>query len=243
MNQDEIDYLNKYDSSKYQTPITTVDIAIVTLHEQQLKVMLAKRDKHPFKDAWALPGGFVDVKQDQTLEDTAHRKLFEKTGVKTPYLEQIYTVGNNSRDPRSWSITVVYMALVSADLLNLHAQNASEQIQWFGIDELTQTDELAFDHLDIIKACKDRLRSKVEYTSLPVHLLAESFTLTELQQAFEIILGTALEKKSFRRRILDAGILEETGEMKTGNNRPAKLYRYNGNKNNHFFNRNIEGAR
>jgi ADP-ribose pyrophosphatase YjhB (NUDIX family) len=190
-----------------------------------------------------LPGGFINLKKDQSLDDTAHRKLKEKTGIDAPYLEQVATFGNAKRDPRGWAVTIAYFALISSDDITLDGDESSEEVLWVPVKELGSKFKLAFDHQSILEACYERLQGKVQYTSLPVNLLPEEFTLTELQNTFEIVLEKNVEKKSFRRRILDADILEETGSMKTGSNRPAKLYRIKTGSESHFFNRSIEGSR
>ncbi|MFC3150364.1 hypothetical protein ACFOEK_04945 [Litoribrevibacter euphylliae] len=114
---------------------------------------------------------------------------------------------------------------------------------WVPVKAVVNNYSLTFDHQHILNVCYERLQNKVQYTSLPIHLLPDSFTLTELQTTFEIILEKTVEKKSFRRRILEANIIEETGDMRTGNSRPAKLYRLRKESSNHYFTRNIEGPR
>lgn len=243
ISEEEKQFLQSYSIHDYPVPLTTVDMAIFTVRELTLEVLLVKRDTHPAKGQWALPGGFISLEQDKTLDDTAARKLFEKTGVATPYLEQVFTTGNANRDPRGWAVTVVYMALVSSEQVQPQPNTDQERVTWVPASKAIKKTGLAFDHRDILKTCHERLCSKVEYTSLPVHLLADEFTLPELQQIFEIILAKEIEKKSFRRRILDADILEETGQMKIGSNRPAKLYRCKADYVNHFFPRKLEGSR
>lgn len=239
----EKSFLKEYDIHNFDVPLVSVDMAIFTIHEEQLQVLLVQRARHPAKGQWALPGGFIDFKQDQSLNDTARRKLYQKTGVDTPYLEQVTTTGNVDRDPRGWSVSVVYLALISSDDIMLSKDESSEDISWLPISKIKKQYDLAFDHQQLLAQCYERLQNKVQYTSLPVNLLPNEFTLTELQQVFELILGKDIEKKSFRRRMNDAEILEETGTMKTGNNRPAKLYRAIAGGENHLFVRNIEGPR
>lgn len=239
----EKEFLASYNIHDFDVPLTSVDMVIFTIKDAQLKMLLIKRAQYPAKGKWALPGGFIDVKHDKTLDDTATRKLFEKTGVKTPYLEQVSTFGNSKRDPRGWALTVAYFALISSEDIELKNHESTEEVRWVPVDDVSREYKLAFDHQSILDACKERLRNKVEYTSLPVNLLPEAFTLTELQQTFEIVLQQPVAKKSFRKRMLDANIFEETGELKTGSNRPAKLYRVLPNGDNHFFTRSLEGPR
>jgi ADP-ribose pyrophosphatase YjhB (NUDIX family) len=245
MNQysSEKEFLKHYNIHDFDVPLMTVDMAIFTVIDDELQVLLVKRGDYPAKGQWALPGGFIDLKRDSTLEDTAKRKLAEKTGVETPYLEQVATFGSNARDPRGWAITVAYMALITLDSVALSKDESSEEVKWVPVYQLGNMEALAFDHDAIFNACHERLKSKVQYTSLPVNFLPEEFTLTELQTTFEVILDTTVEKKSFRRRMLDANILEETGNMKTGSNRPAKLYKTKEQGKDHLFPRRIEGPR
>ncbi|MCJ8313234.1 MAG: NUDIX hydrolase [Saccharospirillaceae bacterium] len=239
----EKEFLKNYNIHDFDVPLTSVDMSIFSIIDDELQVLLLKRNDYPAKGKWALPGGFIDKQQDSNLEDTAKRKLLAKTGVSTPYLEQVSTFGSKQRDPRGWSVTIVYMALIAADDIKLSTDDSSDEIKWQPVYQLSNKPALAFDHNEIFNHCYERLKSKVQYTSLPVNLLPEEFTLTELQTTFEIILDMPIEKKSFRRRILDAQILEETGNLRTGNNRPAKLYKANKLGKDHFFQRSIEGPR
>lgn len=240
----EKEYLEQYSIHDYAVPLTTVDLAIFTIEEDTVKVLLVKRANFPAKGKWALPGGFIDLQKDRRLEDAASRKLLEKTGVSISHIEQIETFGSNKRDPRGWSVTIAYMALIANDNIQLKANEHSEEVRWVTLGDIGNQYKLAFDHDNIMQACYARLKSKVQYTSLPVNLMPAEFTLGELQKTFEIILGNDVEKKSFRRRILDAGIIEETGEMKAGSNRPAKLYRVIDEEGkSHLFPRIIEGQR
>lgn len=167
----------------------------MAIREQQLQVLLVKRPGspgEPFPDCWALPGGFVDVTQDQTLQDCARRKLCEKTGVVSPYLEHVGSWGDSQRDPRGWPITHVYVAMLPHEALQLAAGGNAEQLFWMPVGASVR---LAFDHARLLQATLKRVRSKTEYTSLPLHLLPATFTLTKLQQVYEIVLGRELEKK------------------------------------------------
>lgn len=211
----------------FARPFTTVDLAIFTVREAALRVLLVRRPdapEEPFPGTWALPGGFVDVTQDRDLEACARRKLKEKTGVASPYLEQLGSWGGRNRDPRGWSATHVYFALIADTGEPAAGANASEAA-WFAIDGVGVKARLAFDHKDLLAAAVNRLRSKVEYTSLPVYLLEREFTLTELQRAFEIVLGRPVEKSAFRDRIKAGDFLDEVPRQRTGQQRPAQLYR------------------
>jgi ADP-ribose pyrophosphatase YjhB (NUDIX family) len=189
-----------------------------------------------------LVGGYVDIHQDENLEATAKRKLEEKTGVKTPYLEQCETFGDATRDPRGWSITTVYFALIPYDGIHLKAGKGAEELKWLAVEEGDLKEKLAFDHEMLLRRCIERLRNKVLYTSIPTHLLPKEFTLGELQKIYEILLGKKIDHKSFRRRILSVDLLEEAAEMRYESKKPAKLYRSKAPQKIHYFMRNIEGA-
>ena len=212
----------------FPRPYTTVDVVIFTVLDGALQVLLVQRPSHaddPFPSLWALPGGFVNVDLDADLAACAQRKLREKTGVDSPYLEQLGSWGGAVRDPRGWSATHVYFALISAaDLALTKGANAAD-VAWFDVDELLAATPLAFDHSQILATAVERLRSKVEYTSLPAFLLAEPFTLPQLQQVYEIVLGRAVDKSGFRTRMLAANFLLEAGHVEGPSNRPAMGYR------------------
>ncbi len=203
----------------------SVDVVIFSLREGDLKVLLIRRASPPFKSKWAIPGGFV--RANESLEEAALRELEEETGVRDVYLEQLYTFGAPKRDPRGRIITVAYFALVADDVSTQAGKEASET-QWYSMYDLP---ELAFDHADILKYALQRLRYKLEYTAVGFELLPNEFTLTELQTAYEIVLGEKLDKRNFRRRILEAEVLSETPRYREGDGqgRPAKLFRYKKN--------------
>lgn len=211
----------------FPRPLTSVDLAIFTVREQQLQVLLVQRPHtadEPFPGLWALPGGFVDIDQDRDLEACARRKLRDKTGVSSPYLEQLGSWGSEDRDPRGWSTTHAYFALIP-DTGTLAAGTNVADAAWFPFTGNGPKLKLAFDHREILEAAIERLRSKVEYTSLPVYLLPKEFTMTELQRMFEIVLGREVEKSAFRTRVLSANFIEPVPRMREGPQRPAQLYR------------------
>lgn len=234
-------FLASYNIHDFDVPLCTVDMCIFTVKDEQLQVLLTKRGQFPKKNQWALPGGFIDQNKDKTLDETAFRKLREKTGVASPYLEQVATIGGSKRDPRGWSLTVLYFALIPHEGTELEVDASSLEVSWVPID-IAMSRKLAFDHNELLKLSKERLRSKVLYTSLPVHLLKETFTLPLLQKTYEIILNTPLQKKSFRKRFLDAGIIEETGGKEPGVSKPAQLYRLIDSNKVHVFPRTLESA-
>jgi len=223
----------------FERPLTTVDLVILSVRDAALMVLLVQRPselREPFPGKWALPGGFIDTARDQDLEACARRKLMEKTGVEAPYLEQLGSFGTATRDPRGWSATHVYFALIAPDITPRPGGNAPDS-QWFSIRGEGVRESLAFDHAEILRAALARLRSKVEYTSLPAFLLPGEFTLTQLQRIYEVILGRELEKKAFRTRILAGGILEAVPRRQSGPNRPAQLYRLKRRRQAHIFSR------
>lgn len=216
------DIPENYDSSSYARPSVTVDVVILSLVENDLQVLLVKRKYPPFAGMWAIPGGFV--RMDESLEEAAARELAEETGVTDVYMEQLYTFGDPDRDPRTRVITVAYFALVPYNAIQHHPGAEAAETGWFSMFDLP---ELAFDHADILDYALTRLRYKLEYTSVGFQLLPDVFTLSELQKAYETILGEKLDKRNFRRKILSADILKETGKKKNeGEGRPAKLYQY-----------------
>ena len=217
-----VDLPENYDPNQFDRPSVTVDVVIFSLVENALQVLLIKRKAPPFANMWAIPGSFV--RMDESLEEAAVRALADETGVKDVYTEQLYTFGTPGRDPRTRVITVAYFALVPHDAIYHKPGRDTAEIGWFSILQLPP---LAFDHAEIVDYAFTRLRYKLEYTSVGFQLLPDVFTLTELQKAYEIILGEQLDKRNFRRKILSAEILEETGEKKKdGEGRPAMLYRY-----------------
>ena len=203
-------------------PALTVDVVIFTLRDEQLQVLLVQRRSEPYAGEWALPGGFVEM--DESLETAAARELEEETGVQDAYLEQLYTYGEPGRDPRGRVISVAYYALIPADArVQTEGGSDAAQARWFPVETLPQ---LAFDHAEIVSYALRRLRYKLEYSAVGFQLLPVEFTLSELQHTYEIILGERLDKRNFRRRILAAGIIEATPNTRTGEGRPARLYRY-----------------
>lgn len=213
-----------YDASRYERPSVTVDVVIFTILEAELKVLLVKRKNWPYQEMWAIPGGFVDM--DEALEEAAYRELREETGVcgEDVYLEQLYTFGAPGRDPRTRVITVAHFALVSADKLHqLRAASDAADIGWFSA---YSPPSLAFDHAEILKYAITRLRYKLEYTAVGFQLLPERFTLRELQEVYETVLGEKLDKGNFRTKLRKSGVVEPTAGYQETGGRPAQLYRF-----------------
>ena len=208
---------------EYPRPAVTVDMILFAFQKGQLTVLLIRRTHDPFAGRWALPGGFVGERED--LYAAAQRELKEETNVENVYLEQLFTFGQPDRDPRARVITVAYFALLSIDeAARQHVRGGSDagEARWWNIYELP---ELAFDHERILDYALQRLRWKLEWTALGFLLLPKEFTLSELQRVYETVLAEGLDKRNFRRKILTAGVLEETGNIRVGDH-PAKLYRF-----------------
>lgn len=205
----------------FQRPSVTVDVLVFTILDDQLKIALIKRGVAPFEGQWALPGGFV--KMDETLEMAALREIEEEAGVSDVFLEQLYTFGEPTRDPRERVITVAYYALVPGERLSLRAATDAADAQWWTVAEVPP---LAFDHAQILRAAVERIRAKLEYSTLAFALLPAQFSLSELQRVYEIILDRSLDKRNFRKRLDSLALVEATGQMTSGGaHRPAQLFR------------------
>ncbi|MEC0229973.1 NUDIX hydrolase [Paenibacillus alba] len=284
----ETEFLESYDASIYERPSVTVDMLIFTvmdeakenyrkLSEKSLKLLLVKRGVHPYLGQWALPGGFVT--QTESLDEAALRELKTETNVDEVYMEQLYTWGDVSRDPRTRVISCSYMALVDGSLLEVKAGDDADEARWFNVSyrvleekktllgkdfvfekvvritlsnhtdtleavvkviekyvgkafmverEMVVANGIAFDHAEMIQYAVERLRNKIEYTDIAFNLMPELFTLSELQQVYEVTLGKELLSAAFRRKI--ANMVTETNQFtKDAGHRPAKLFRFNPN--------------
>ena len=206
---------------KQQTIQVAVDIVVFTVHEQTLRVLLIERGIDPFKGLYALPGGFVLA--EETLEQAAFRELFEETGTKNVYLEQLYSFGDPGRDPRCRVVTVAYYALVPTDKSPLLAGTDAATAGWYPVSALPP---LAFDHKRIVEYAVDRLRNKLEYTNVGFQLLPAKFTLSALQALHEAILGKPLDKRNFRRKVLGLGLVKPSKEMQATGRKPAQLFSF-----------------
>ena len=192
------------------------------IDEGDLKVMLIRRKLAPFKNAWALPGGFVHI--DETTDEAARRELAEETGIKDIYLEQLYTFSDVERDPRERVVTVAYYALVKTIGHEIAADSDAVDAAWFSVDDVPT---LAFDHANILAVALSRLRGKVRYRPIGFELLPPKFTLSALQHVYETILGESLDKRNFRRKVLGTELLIETGEVqKDVAHRAAQLFKF-----------------
>jgi len=200
-------------------PHLEIRVVVFTLQESRLKVLLAPAQESFFAGKWMLPDAPI---LECTLEKSAAKQIEQLTGVGEVYLEQLYTYGDPGRHPACHLISIVYFALIPADSLQA-TNDANNNIRWYGLEELPP---LVMDHLEILGYALRRLRYKLEYSAVGFELLPEFFTLSELQHTYELILGEKLDKRNFRRRILEAGIIEATPHRRSGEGRPALLYRY-----------------
>ncbi len=280
----EEEFLKNYDINKYERPSVTNDVIIITTEDKieenirkvprkGMQVLLVKRDEHPYLNKWAIPGGFIGIKED--IEEGARRKLEEETGVKDVYLEQLYTFGDVDRDVRTRVISIANLALISKDKIKRSQKNSKLKNLWFWIDkelisnennikvwslslkseiedikikykitecvssdlgrkkdiefnfiEEESTDSLAFDHYKILSMAIDRIRNKLEYTQIAFNLVPRLFTVKELQNVYEGIMGKEIQ--NFRRKL--GNIIIETDEKIEGKPyRPAKMFKFNEN--------------
>jgi len=206
-------------SNEIKTHEITVDTVILTIKNGNLKVLLVKRDNEPFKGKWAIPGGYVRMSED--LDAAAMRVLKEKTNVDNIYLEQLYTFGDPLRHPVSRVITCAYFALIRAEDVNVVT---TDNVSWHDVNDLPA---LAFDHKEIIQYSLKRTRERLEMCPVAYQLLNEKFTLTEMQKAYELIMGKTLDKRNFRKKVIQTEGLRELEEFsKSTSKRPARLYTF-----------------
>ena len=204
-------------------PVLTTNVVVFSLRDEKLKLLLVRRRNAPFQGYWSLPGGVVG--EDEDIEATANAKLEEGTGVSGLYLEQLCTFGAPDRDPRERVVSIAYYALVPSKRLRLRTDEHSEGVGWFALDE---SPELAFDHVQMVETAHQRLAAKLEYSTIAFQFMPERFTLSELQNVYQIILNCDLDKRNFRKRMLAMDQIRQTAEVrKNGSHRPARLYRVN----------------
>jgi ADP-ribose pyrophosphatase YjhB (NUDIX family) len=208
-------------------PFTRIEIAVMSLVEGGLHVLLARRAEAPYAGKWALPGGVLRIDLDGSLDEAAQRVMRERLGLEMPFLRQLTAVGGPKRDPRArWAMSVVYRALVPAEDVRAQAGKRIEALEWRLVKDAAADPSLAFDHASLVAQAARITRSEVDDLQLPFGFLPEQFTLGELQLTCEQLLERPLDKSSFRRRLADRDLLEAVeGAMKTGAFRPAQLYR------------------
>ncbi len=199
-----------------------MDCVVFGFDESELKVLLIQRGLEPFKGRWAMPGGFVRV--NETLDAAARRELQEEAGLSNVFLEQLYTFGAVDRDPRERVVSVAYYALVKLSEHEAKAATDATNARWFVVSKVPR---LAFDHGEILSIALARLKAKVRYQPIGFELLPPKFTLSQLQHLYEAVLATKLDKRNFRKKALDFGLLVPLNEtFQAGRHRPAQLFRF-----------------
>jgi len=238
---DELSFLATYDASRFPRPSVAVDVVLLTVDDAAIWALLGRRDDHPARGRWALPGSFLRI--DESLDAAAVRVLRSKAGLSDVFTEQLYSFGSPDRDPRTRVLSVAYYALVEPATLELGVAARPDRdlvlarldVPWAGetggpvtaLDADGAPLELAFDHADILGMAVKRIRGKLDYAPIGFELLPDAFSLRDLRLVHEAILGRALNKDSFRRRMLDRGLVVPTGERAAGvGHRPPELYRF-----------------
>jgi 8-oxo-dGTP diphosphatase len=208
-----------------------MDLVVFGLVEGELSVLMGRRPHAPYEDFWALPGEFRH--SGQSVDELSREVLERTTGVERAWVEQLATfdrppvvdedgvVSTPGRDPRGEIVSVAYMAVVGADRVR---EDYGGDLGWQAVRRLPG--RVAFDHREILDYAVRRLQSKLGYSSLGFELLAEEFTLPELQHVYEAVLGVALNRGNFRRKVLEAGVVEDTGKTRPARGKPAHLYRF-----------------
>ncbi|MGV3662026.1 MAG: NUDIX hydrolase [Prosthecobacter sp.] len=213
---------------QYPRAALTVDCVVFGFDDGSgaLQVLLIRRGIAPFKDHWALPGGFVRV--EETLDEAARRELAEETNLSTVFLEQLYTFGTVDRDPRERVVSVAYYALTKPADHTTAASTDAAEASWFPVSDVPP---LAFDHATILDTALARLRGKLRYEPIGFELLPPKFTLTQLQRLYESVLGTEIDKRNFRKKVLGHELLIPLKEThRDGPHRPAQLFRFDPEK-------------
>lgn len=233
---EEKQFLERYRPKDFPRPSVAVDLVVFTIIDAQLRVLVVKRQEHPFKGEWALPGGFVRVgetakDQGEDLDAAARRELHEETGLDPDrvHIEQLYTFGRANRDPRMRVISVGYFALVRPDLAPIvKAGGDVSHADWLPVEQLKKA-ELAFDHEDIIDTALSRVRGKLEYSSIAFDLVPMTFTIPELRHVYSIVLDKEMDPGNFRRkfnRMLEDGLIEQAPGKRITASKPATVYRF-----------------
>lgn len=211
---------------EYPRPSVTTDCIIFGFDEGELKLLLIERGIEPFLGRWAFPGGFLQM--EESSDDCARRELFEETGIENVFIEQLYTFSDVDRDPRGRVITISYYALVKLSDYKLYAGDDAKNAQWFPISKVPP---LAFDHDRILRVALNRLRGKIRYQPIGFELLSEKFTMPELQILYETVLEMKLDRRNFRKKIVDTGLLIDHNESVKGvPHKGAKYFSFNKKK-------------
>jgi 8-oxo-dGTP diphosphatase len=213
--------------NRHAMPFVRVELAVLTVTNGHLAVLLGHRAEPPQKGLWALPGGVLRIDLDRDLEAAAQRVAIERLQVPLPFLSQLRATGGPQRDPRApWTLSIAYRALLRFEAFTPSPGKRLEALQWTPADAAATNPALAFDHADLVRIAIDITRAEIDRLALPDGFLPDSFSLTELQANCEAILGRRLDKSSFRRRLDEHQVVEPIpGAMRTGAFRPAQLYR------------------
>lgn len=208
-------------------PFVRLELAVLTVKDGALHVLLGKRTEAPYPGRWALPGGVIRIDLDDDLEGGCQRVASERLGTSLPHLFQVGAVGSRRRDPRApWALSVVYRCIMSVNCLDASPGKRLEKLEWFKAEVAAVNSALAFDHADLVAKAVHATRAEFQALRFPPGFMPEPFTLAELQETSEAVLGHTLDKSSFRRRIDEAGCVRAiNGAMRTGAYRPAQLYR------------------
>lgn len=202
-------------------PLVAVDTVLFAITGGRLQTYLVELREGPGRGRWAFPGGLVQV--GELLDDSVRRELYESTGLRGAYLEQLFTFGDPSRDPRAHVVSVAYMALIPDPREVTPPGDKYATGRWYQAGNLP---ELAYDHSLMAAYALKRLKSKLEYTNIAYALLPEEFTFAEFEELYALILGRPLDRRNFRRRILAMGILRRLAHTRRGPHRPAALYSF-----------------
>ncbi|MEK7570384.1 MAG: NUDIX domain-containing protein [Patescibacteria group bacterium] len=209
-------------TKKYTFAVIASDVVILTIREGVLHALCIQMQKAPFTGKWAVPGGLV--LPTESVDHAAHRLLAEKAGIRNVYLEQLYTFGKVQRDPFGRVVSVAYFALVPSDHLQLRTTKEYAGVRWFPVHKLPG---MAYDHAEVVAIAVQRLQAKLAYTNIAFNLLPKEFTLSELQQVYEVIIGKGFDKRNFRKKVLALKLVRPTGQKRVGEaNRPAQLYAF-----------------
>lgn len=203
------------------SPLVAVDVAIFTIEQRELRALVVEARGGPFAGWWAFPGGLVPV--GEAPEATATRELLEQTGIRHVYLEQLRTFGDPGRDPHAHVVSIAYFALVPTKGHAALPNPKYRELRWLPVRDLPQ---LAYDHNAVAEYALARLQAKLEYTNIVYSLLPAEFTLGELQEVYEIILGREIDRRNFRKKVLSIGLLRALSRQRRGPHRPAELYAF-----------------
>ena len=207
---------------RYERPKVAVDTVLFVVDGGRLKTYLVQLKSGPLRGKWTFPGGLVRV--GEMLDDAARRQLLSTTGLKCAYLEQLFTFGDPSRDPRAHVVSVAYMALISDPARVAVPSHKYAAGGWYEVPG--QLPPLAYDHALIADYALSRLKAKLAYTNIAAFVLPKSFTFKELEDLYAAILGRSLDRRNFRRRIAAMGLLKKLPVKRYGPHRPAGLYSF-----------------